>query len=93
MAGADRVVFRTAAPGRSRTWRLRDIDTVSSSGPFDLTLTTFERAGANYAARKDFHFQLKRPLAETEYNGLWRKVNQAQGLQILNSSTQTGEKQ
>ena len=93
LAGRDRVVFRTASPKQSRTWRIADINMVSSSGPFDLTITTFERTGGNYAGRKDFHFELKRPLTEAEYNGLWRMVNQAKGLRILNSSIQEGEKQ
>lgn len=93
LVGSGRVVFRTESPEQSRTWRISDIDLVSSSGPFDLTITTFERAGMNYASHKDFHFELKRALAEAEYYGLWRKVNQAKGLQILNSSTQQGEKQ
>jgi hypothetical protein len=55
---------------------------VSSSGPFDLTITTFERDGGP-ADRRDFHFELKRALAEGEYQALWRRVNQAKGLQIL----------
>jgi hypothetical protein len=93
LVGTDRVVYRTEAPEQSRTWRIPDIDVVSSSGPFDLTVTTFERSGSSYAGHKDFQFELKRPLAEAEYDGLWRKVNQAKGLQILNSSTQIGEKQ
>jgi hypothetical protein len=93
LVGGDRVVFRTASPEQSRTWRIADIDMVSSSGPFDLTITTFERAGGNYAGRKDFHFELKRPLTEAEYNGLWRIVNQAKGLRILNASIPEGEKQ
>jgi hypothetical protein len=87
LVGGDRVVvYRTELTEQSRTWRIPDIEMVSSSGPFDLTITTFELAGSNYAGRKDFHFALKRPLTEAEYNGLWRKVNQAKGLQILNSS-------
>ena len=93
LVGSGQLVFRSESPEQSRTWRIRDIDLVSSSGPFDLTITTFERAGMNYASRKDFHFELKRPLAEAEYNALWRKVNQGKGLQILNSSIQQGEKQ
>jgi hypothetical protein len=82
------VVFRADAPQQSRTWRIGDIDNVSSSGPFDLTITTFERAGTSYAGHKDFHFALKRPLAEAEYNALWATVNQAKGLKILNSYPQ-----
>jgi hypothetical protein len=86
LVGREHVAFRTDSPGRSRTWRIRDIDAISSSGPFDLTVTTFERSGASYAGHKDFHFALKRPLAESEYDRLWRDVNQSKGLQILNSS-------
>ena len=93
LVGADRIVYRTESREQSRTWRIKDIDVVSTSGPFDLTITTFELAGSNYAGHKDFHFALKRPLAEAEYNALWQDVNKAKGLQILNSSIQTGEKQ
>ena len=93
VVGADHVVYQTESPEQSRTWRTKDIDMVSSSGPFDLTITTFELAGSNYAGHKDFHFALKRPLAEAEYDSLWRKVNQAKGLQILNSSIPEGEHQ
>lgn len=91
LVGAQRVVFRSASPGQSRTWRIHDIDMVSSSGPFDLTITTWERAEGTYAGRSDFRFELKRPLSAAGYNALWRQVNQAKGLQILNSSTETGE--
>jgi len=93
IVGTDRVVYVTDSPEESRTWRIKDIDLVSSSGPFDLTITAFERSGANYAGHRDFHFELKRPLAEAEYNVLWRMVSQAKGLQILGSLTQAGEKQ
>jgi len=93
VVGSERVVFRADSPQQSRTWRIGDIDNVSSSSPFDLTITTFERAGASYAGHKDFHFALKRPLPEAEYNALWAKVNQAKGLKILNSyPQQQGEK-
>lgn len=74
MVGADRVVYRTDAPEQSRTWRIGDIDAVSSAGPFDLTVTTDER---------EFRFQLKRELTETQYNQIWRAVNRARGLRIF----------
>jgi hypothetical protein len=89
--GPDHVVFQAESPEQSRTWRVNDIDLVSSSGPFDLTITTFERSGASYAAHKDFHFTLKQPLSEAEYNALWARVNQAKGLTILNYNQ--GERQ
>jgi len=88
LAGSERVVFQADSPHQSRTWRITDIDLVSSSGPFDLTITTFERAGANYAGHEDFHFALKRPLAEADYNALWVRVNEARGLKVLNHNQQ-----
>lgn len=84
LVGADGVVYRTETAEQSRTWRIPDIEMVSTSGPFDLTVTSFER-GSGYADRRDFHFTLKRPLAAGEYDALWRRVNRAKGLQILNS--------
>jgi hypothetical protein len=64
------VVYRTDSPEQSRTWRISDIDSISSGGPFDLTITTFEDSG------RDFRFQLKRALTEREYDSLWRAVQQ-----------------
>lgn len=73
----DQVVYRTTQGEESRTWRIRDIASVSSDGPFDLTITTHE---------KEFRFQLKEAMPEDRYNGLWRRINRANGLQILNTS-------
>jgi hypothetical protein len=71
---ADRVVYRSALPEQSRTWRIADIESVSTAGPFDLTVTTEER---------EFHFQLKRAITDEQYNYLWRAINRAHGLRIL----------
>jgi hypothetical protein len=81
----DRVVFETAKNASARTWRLEDIDNIYSSGPFDLTLVTFERAVTGYGARKEFHFQLKQRLDAAVYESLWRRLNQNKGLPYLNS--------
>jgi len=89
LVGADRIVYRTAAEGESRTWRLRDIENVSRSGPFDLTFTTYERAGTHYGSLKGFRFQLRQPLDEARYNRLWRAVNRANGLQVLSSDEES----
>jgi hypothetical protein len=43
---------------------------VSSSGPFQLTITTFE---------KQFDFQLKQPLSEARYNRLWLDIERKNG--------------
>jgi hypothetical protein len=74
---ADRIAFEAIAPGAARTWRYGDIDNISSSGPFELTLTTFERSTNDYGSLKSFHFQLKQPLTEDRYNDLWWRINQS----------------
>jgi hypothetical protein len=73
--GRDRIVFASDRPDDSRTWRISDIENISSSGPFDLTIVTFERARLDYGDRKQFTFQLKEALSEDRYNELWLKIN------------------
>jgi hypothetical protein len=83
--GADEIVYKSAQRGESRTWRYRDIENVSTSGPFQLTVTTFERAKLHYGDLKGFNFELKQPLEEAQYNGLWLRLNRSKGLKILDS--------
>jgi hypothetical protein len=68
--GADAIAWSTASKDDSRTWRYQDIANISSSGPFDLSVTTLE---------KTFHFQLKQPLAESRYNELWMEIEKKNG--------------
>jgi hypothetical protein len=68
--GADSVVYATAAKGESRTWRYPDIRNISSSGPFELTIASFE---------KEFHFQLKQPISEARYNEIWLQIEKKNG--------------
>ena len=72
--GADRIVYQTSQGEESRTWRIRDIDNISSSGPFDLTIVAHEG---------EFRFELKEALAQDRYNRLWRQINRSNGLQTL----------
>lgn len=83
--GPDELVYRPAKKGKSRTWRYQDIENISSSGPFQLTITTFERAKAHYGNLKGFNFELRQRLDEGRYNDLWLGLNRAKGLQILSS--------
>jgi hypothetical protein len=83
--GEDRVVYTTDQKDESRTWRFADIENVSSSGPYQLTITTYERARSHYGNLKGFNFQLKRKLDDNRYNELWMKVNQTKGLKILDT--------
>ena len=85
VASADQITFQAKRPEDSRTWRFADIDSISSSGPYDLTITTYERARLSRADRSDFHFQLKQRLPEDRYNAFWRRVNEAKGLKDLNT--------
>ena len=77
--GKDFVSYSTPAEGESRRWRFSDIDSISSSGPFQLTVTTFERALAHYGDRKGFNFQLKQPITEAAYNRLWTEIERKNG--------------
>lgn len=81
--GPDRVVYKTGKPRHSRTWRYQDIENISTSGPFEFTLTSFERAKLHYGSRKSFQFQLKRRLDQRHYELLWRRLNQDKGLTFL----------
>jgi hypothetical protein len=74
LVGEDGAVYKSAEPGESRTWRMRDLENVSSSGAFDLTISTHER---------EFRFQLKHTLDDAHYQKLWLRVNRERGLRIL----------
>ncbi len=74
---ADRIVYRSKTAGESRNWRFEDIDTITSGGPYDLSVTTIERSGWRHAGPAEFRFQLKEELKESRYNELWRRLNAA----------------
>ena len=84
-ASAGTVSFASDKKNDSRTWRYQDIESISSSGPFELTITTYERARTHYGNLKGFNFQLKQRLEEARYDDLWLRVNQSKGLKILRS--------
>ncbi len=73
------IAYRTQALDESRTWRYTDIAGISSSGPFQLTITTLELAPAHYGGRKDFNFELQHPITEASYNRLWLQVEMKNG--------------
>jgi hypothetical protein len=70
MFGANSVVYEAGSKRESRTWRYSDIASISSSGAFQLTVTTLE---------KGFNFQLKEPIDEARYNDLWLQVERNNG--------------
>lgn len=91
--GPDRIVYTTDKKDTSRTWRYQDIENISSSGPFELTLTTYERAMTHYGNLKGFNFQLKERLDEKRYNALWLRLNQEKGLEVLSAYRDSQDKE
>ncbi len=89
--GREQIVFDAGERGSSRSWRLIDIENVSSSGSLDLTVTTTEKSGLFRGGSRQFHFQLQQPLKEDQYSVLWRRVNGSKGLTFLDSAAAEGE--
>jgi hypothetical protein len=90
--GKDTVAYRSEERDQSRTWRIEDIEGVSSGGPFDLTVTTSERQGIWRSGPSEFRFQLKRPMPDERYQSLWRQIHRSKGLEILQSFKGEGAK-
>ena len=85
LVGPEEIVYKSAKASESRTWRYKDIDSISSSGPFQLTVTTFERAKTHYGDLKGFNFELKQQLEDGRFNDLWLRLNRSKGLKVLDS--------
>jgi hypothetical protein len=66
LIGDHQIVFQSGTPGGSHTWVLPEVANISSSDPLDLTIASLGT---------DYRIQLKQPLPEPVYNGLWRKLN------------------
>lgn len=89
--GTDHIVYSTARKGESRTWRLDDIENLSTSGPFQLTLTTYERAKLQYGSMRVFNFQLKHRLDNQRFELLWKRHAKNKGLEFLTSIQERSE--
>ena len=81
----DLIVFDTEKPNEARSWRITDIENISSSGPLDLAITTSEKTGMFRGGDRQIHFQLLQNLSEERYNALWREINRSKGLTFLDS--------
>lgn len=78
----DRIGFKTDKTGESHTWLYTEIENVSSSGRFDLSIITAERSSWSRAPVTDYDCQLKQALTEERYNNLWRTINRANELKV-----------
>jgi hypothetical protein len=83
VVGRERIVFDSTKKSASRTWTYDDIENVSTTGPFELTVTTQERDRSQYGSIRAFTFQLKRPMTARQYDDLWYAINQKKGLKTL----------
>ncbi|MBI4905745.1 MAG: hypothetical protein HY820_19080 [Acidobacteria bacterium] len=74
IAGGE-ISYSTAAKAASRTWRFSDVENISSSGPYELTLSTYERSKTHYNGYKAYHFELKDRLDEARFQSVWLALN------------------
>jgi hypothetical protein len=64
--GDECVIYRSEKPVDSRIWRYKELDSIGSTGSFQLRIGALE---------KDYVFDLKRLLLPEEYDFIWLKVN------------------
>lgn len=83
----DSIAFRTGERGRSREWRFDDIENITSTDAYSLTLTSFERSRLHYGGRRDFQFQLKQPIDPVRVDALWRRLKDRHGPHVLEHYT------
>lgn len=81
--GKDWISYSTAAQADSRFWPFRDLENISSTSPFELVLTTYERSRYHHGGFKSFRFQLKERLDEGRYQQLWKALEAGRHSNIL----------
>jgi hypothetical protein len=69
------IIYRTDAPKDSRIWRYQDISSVGTTGPYQLRLTSMDRANNESGDERNFVFALKERLAPEAYDFIWWKIN------------------
>ena len=71
---ADRVLYQSAEKAEnSRYWRWSDIQSISRSGPYQFSISSFE--SQLVGPTKSFNFALKKRMDEALYDYLWDKIN------------------
>jgi hypothetical protein len=69
------VIYKTDTPKDSRIWRYQDISSIGTTGPYQLRLTSMDRAGNERGGDRNFVFSLKERLAPEAYDFIWWKIN------------------
>jgi hypothetical protein len=73
--GGDYIIYKTAVPKDSRIWRYQDISSVGTTGPYQMRLTSMDRAENESGGERNFVFSLKERLAPEAYDFIWWKIN------------------
>lgn len=63
--GATRIIYDTENPEDKRIWRMRDVRSFGTTGPYNLRLGTESEA---------FTFDLKEALSQQAYDFLWQQI-------------------
>jgi hypothetical protein len=72
------VIYKTDTPKDSRIWRYQDISSIGTTGPYQLRLTSMDRAENERGGDRNFVFSLKERFAPEAYDFIWWKINGAQ---------------
>lgn len=78
LVGDEYLVYKTDAPKDSRVWRYQEISSVGTTGPYQLRLTSMDRAENERGGDRNFVFSLKERLSREAYDFIWWKVNGSQ---------------
>ena len=73
--GDEYILYKTAVPKDSRIWRYEDISSVGTTGPYQVRLTSMDRAENESGGERNFVFSLKERLAPEAYDFIWWKIN------------------
>lgn len=68
------ISFVSEKPGESRQWRFSDLQSIASSGRYELRLGTYEHGPLQYGDTKEFRFRLKEPLRDEVYRAAWARI-------------------
>lgn len=72
---ASGIAFISQDAEDSRFWRYSDLQSVGTSGPYDLRLGTYEQGPLQYGDTKEFRFLLKTKLDKAAYRFVWSQIN------------------
>jgi len=73
--GDEYIIYKTAVPKDSRIWSYLNISSVGTTGPYQMRLTSMDRAENESGGERNFVFSLKERLAPEVYDFVWWKIN------------------